>query len=157
MSNEDGRFERGRAKTGGRKKGSPWRLENSDTVRRKLKAAALERAKQASRDEVALAVAAIPSMGPLEVLLMGMHLKLARGDLDGAMQIATAAAPYTSPRLNAAEVRVQHSVANHSDDAIAAEIELLRLKIEAARTIDGAVVTTPAEPLSALPVITDAG
>jgi hypothetical protein len=122
-------FQRGKAKTGGRRKG----VANKGTAARqqvKEEARLLRmRAELASREEIELAIARVPTMGPLDVMLMGMHLKLARGDLDGAMQIATAAAPYTSPRLNATDVNVKHSLANRSDAEVSAEIEALRAKI----------------------------
>lgn len=74
---------------------------------------------------------------PLAVLCHVMCLKLQERDYDGAVFVAEKAAPYVHARLNAADVRVQHSMIDRSDDAIAQEIEALRLKkIEAAKTID---------------------
>ena len=86
-------------------------------------------------------------MSPLEVMLTGMHLKLGRGDIDGAQKIAEAAAPYTSPRLNATDVRVQH-VADKDDAAVAAEIESLRAKIERAQTASPLEIEAVAEPVT---------
>ena len=51
------------------------------------------------------------------------------GDIEGATKIAEAAAPYTSAKLMASEVRVQHSIAQRSDEEVALEIEMLRAKI----------------------------
>jgi hypothetical protein len=83
----------------------------------------------ASREEIEIAAARMHTMTPLEVMLTGMHLKLGRGDIEGATKIAEAAAPYTSPKLVASEVRVQHSIAQRSDEEVALEIEMLRAKI----------------------------
>jgi hypothetical protein len=101
------------------------------------------RAEMASREEIELAIARVPTMGPLDVMLMGMHLKLARGDLDGAMQIAAAAAPYTSPRLNATDVNVKHSLTSRSDAEVSAEIEALRAKIRQAQLSPAATAPPP--------------
>jgi hypothetical protein len=126
-------FQKGRAKTGGRRKGVPS-AKHQARRRAEVETKLLElRAELASREEIELAIARVPTMGPLDVLLMGMHLKLARGDLEGAVQIATAAAPYTSPRLNATDVNVKHSLANRSDAEVSAEIEALRAKIRQAQ------------------------
>ncbi len=127
-------FKKGRAKTGGRVKGKPSkkvaeRRRAEEEARVRLAAARL-----ASQEEIEQAAARIHSMSPLDVMLIGMHLKLGRGDLDGAQKIAEAAAPYTSPRLNATDVRVQRAVAGKSDAAVAAEIEALRVKIQRAQS-----------------------
>jgi hypothetical protein len=122
-------FKKGHTKTGGRIKGTKNKATAVKEERRLLQL----RAEMASRQEIELAIARVPTMGPLDVLLMGMHLKLSRGDLDGAIQIAAAAAPYTSPRLNATDVNVKHSLANRSDAEVSAEIEALRAKIRQAQ------------------------
>jgi hypothetical protein len=122
-------FKKGHTKTGGRIKGTKNKATAAKEERRLLQL----RAEMASRQEIELAIARVPTMGPLDVLLMGMHLKLSRGDLDGAMQIAAAAAPYTSPRLNATDVNVKHSLASRSDAEVSAEIEALRAKIRQAQ------------------------
>jgi len=130
-------FKKGHTKTGGRIKGTKNKATAVKEERRLLQL----RAEMASRQEIELAIARVPTMGPLDVLLMGMHLKLSRGDLDGAIQIATAAAPYTSPRLNATDVNVKHSLTSRSDAEVSAEIEALRAKIRQAQL--SAAVTAP--------------
>jgi hypothetical protein len=127
------RFQRGHGKIGGRKPGS----RNKATIQReraeeeaRIRLAA---ARMASQEEIEQAAARMHTMNPLEVMLTGMHLKLGRGDIDGAMKIAEAAAPYTAPKLNATEVKVQ--VTHRSDAEVAAEIEALRAKIERSRML----------------------
>jgi orotate phosphoribosyltransferase-like protein len=122
-------FVQGHTKSGGRKKGS----RNKSTVLR-LKAehearTKLEQARLASWEEIEAASARMHTMTPLEVMLTGMHLKLGRGDIEGATKIAEAAAPYTSAKLVASEVRVQHSIEQRSDEEVALEMEMLRAKI----------------------------
>jgi hypothetical protein len=125
------RFQRGHARLGGKAKGS----KNKATIQReraeeeaRIRLAA---ARMASQEEIESAAARMHTMNPLEVMLTGMHLKLGRGDVDGAMKIAEAAAPYTAPKLNASDVTVR--VTQRSDDDVAAEIEALRAKIERSR------------------------
>lgn len=126
---------------GGRRKGSKnkktlRRLEEQRLQREAMQEARirLAQAQLASQEEIEMAASRMHTMSPLEVMLTGMHLKLGRGDIGGAIKIAEAAAPYTSPRLNATDVRVQHSVAGKSDVEVAAEIEALRMKIERSRS-----------------------
>jgi hypothetical protein len=137
-------FKRGHTKTGGRVKGTKNKA-TVDKQRAKEEGRLLRlRAEMASRQEIELAIARIPTMNPLDVMLMGMHLKLARGDLDGAITIAAAAAPYTSPRLNATDVTVRHSLSNRTDADVRAEIEALKAKIEAAKALPAPVIEATA-------------
>jgi hypothetical protein len=148
-------FQKGRTKTGGRKKGVLNRPDTPNRRRReesrKVKKAL---ASLVSQEEIELAIARIPTLGPLDVMLMGMHLRLARGDLDGAINIAGIACPFTSPKLNMAEVTVRHGSADRSDESITAEIAALRLKIEAAKkmiTVDKSDVVEVIDTEPALP------
>jgi hypothetical protein len=144
-------FLRGHTKFGGRKKGS----RNKATILR-LKAehealTKLAQARLASKEEIEMAAAQMHTMSPLEVMLTGMHLKLGRGDIEGATRIAEAAAPYTSAKLMASEVRVQHGIAQRSDAEVAAEIEVLRMKIARSKElpppqIEGTAQTVEEQP-----------
>ena len=142
-------FQKGHPKVGGRKKGRPNKNSAAAHVRAEEEARVrLALARLVSQDEIEHAAGRMHAMSPLEVMLTGMHLKLGRGDIDGAQKIAEAAAPYTSPRLNATDVRVQH-VADKSDDAaVAAEIENLRAKIERAQTAPPLEIEAVAEPVT---------
>lgn len=139
-------FAKGRPKTGGRVKGTinrakVERLRAEEEARVRLAAARL-----ASEEEIEQAVARMHTMSPLEIMLMGMHLKLGRGDIDGAQKIAEAAAPYTAPRLNAAEVKIQHSLAGLHDDQVAAEIQALQQKLAIVRQGGIPLLEAAAEP-----------
>jgi hypothetical protein len=105
----------------------------------------LAQAKLASREEIEMAFSRLDTMSPLEVMLTGMHLKLGRGDIDGAVKIAEAAGPYTAPKLTASEVRVQQ-IAPRPDDEVAAEIRTLREKLERARSAPQITIEATAEP-----------
>jgi hypothetical protein len=106
----------------------------------------------ASREEIDRALQNMASMSPLEVMLMGMHLKLNRGDLEGAVQIASVACPYTAPRLAQSEVSVRHSLSSRSDADVAAEIEALRVKVERSRlAVIPPQIEAQAEPVVFIP------
>jgi hypothetical protein len=115
-------FKRRRVKTGGRKKGTP----NKKTL-------AKQEFEKVARSEIQATLADPGKLGPLEVMLLAMHLKMYRGDVFGAVEFAEKAAPFTSPRLNATDVKVQHSYSRKSDAEVAAEIEALQQKIAAAQ------------------------
>jgi hypothetical protein len=115
-------FQKGRTKTGGKIKGS----RNKATLLR-------EQEKAAAKDALQQAVAGTLKFTPLQVMHAVMLLRISRGDDQGALAAASEAAPYVHAKLNAAEVRVHHSISGRSDDAIAQEIEMLRLKVEAAK------------------------
>lgn len=138
-------FQKGRAKTGGKQKGTRNR---ATVLRERAEEEArirLAQARLASREEIEQAASRMHTMSPLEVMLTGMHLKLGRGDIEGAQKIAEAAAPYTAPRLVQSEVRIQTT--QRTDVEIAAEIETLRAKIERARQLPVPVIEATAEPV----------
>ena len=112
-------FQKGRVKTGGRKKGSPHRLPPK-TVTPLVIAAEFQ-------------AALVREFTPLEVMHAIMLLRVSKADYDGALSAAEKAAPYVHPRLNAAEVRVQHMLAARSDEEVAAEIQALQQKLAIAR------------------------
>lgn len=138
-------FQKGRAKTGGKVKGT----KNKATIlRERAEAEAhikLSQAKLASREEIENAMARMHTTGPLEVLLCGMHLRWARGDVEGASQLATAAVPFTSPKLTASEVTVR--VQERSDAEISSELEALRQKIERSRSLPAVTIEGSAQPV----------
>jgi hypothetical protein len=142
-------FQRGRTKTGGRRKGT---LNKQVAIRQQALAEALAPLLEEGR----LLDEQLRHIQPLDVLLLVMRKRLINKDWQGAVDAALAAAPYMHPKLNAAEVRVQHTVGERSDDAIAAEIEMLRLKIAAAKTIDVTPMVTD-ETNSLISTITDVG
>ena len=133
-------FQKGHIKTGGRKKGSKnsgpsvaeRRVQASESANREAMVR-MEIIRLAPREEIDAALARINWLTPLEVLLACMQLKLERGDVDGALLAAEKAAPYSHAKLNATDVRVQHSTADKDDAAVAAEIENLRAKIQRAQ------------------------
>jgi hypothetical protein len=88
-----------------------------------------------------------------------MLLRMGQGDHAGALQAAREATPYVHAKLNAAEVRVQHSIAQRSDDEVALEIEMLRAKIARSKElpppqIDGTAQTVE-EPAQDISVVCD--
>jgi hypothetical protein len=72
---------------------------------------------------------AFARLTPLEVMHAVMFIKISKADYDGAIEIAEKAAPFCHPRLNAAEVRVQHSLAVRTDEELSAHILALREKL----------------------------
>jgi hypothetical protein len=130
-----GTFGKGHAKRGGRKKGVP----NKDSQEAK------ERLQQLLGETI--------SFTPLQIMYAVMQIKLERGDPDGALVAAEKAAPYVHARLNATDVRVQHSVAGKSDTEVAAEIEALRAKLAVSRSLaPPAMIEASADPIEVLPV-----
>jgi hypothetical protein len=126
-------FKKGRTKTGGRKKGSPYRKLDAAEQRRKE---AREREIQQAKAEFQAAMAGEMSFTPLQVMYAVMLLRIGRGDDQGALEAAKEAAPFVHAKLTAAEVMVKHALQSRSDAEITAEIEQLRLKIAASKTID---------------------
>jgi hypothetical protein len=111
-------FQKGRAKTGGRKKG----VQNRATIRRNRILAQIERdARRMGQDPLLVS--------PLEVMRTVMCFRIAQRDYKGALEAAALAAPYVHPRLNATDVKVQHTLTSKSDAEVTAEIQALQLKL----------------------------
>src|SRR4051794_40491004 len=106
-------FRKGQAKIGGRRSGS----KNRRTRAMDAKIDELTRAKQ----EFQAALAGEMKFTPLQVMHAIMLLRIGQGDHEGALMAAREAAPYCHARLNAADVRVQHSIGDRPDSEIAAE------------------------------------
>jgi hypothetical protein len=115
-------FQKGRAKTGGRKKGTP----NKATIRRNRVLAQIERdARRMGQDPLLVS--------PLEVMRTVMCFRIAQRDYKGALEAAALAAPYVHARLNATDVKVQHTLTSKSDAEVAAEIQALQQKLAIAQ------------------------
>jgi hypothetical protein len=123
------RFQKGRAKTGGRKKGGPYQ--------------ALPSAARMAKEEIAAAMAEPNKLGPLALILCAMQIRWARGDMDGAVTYAEKAINFTNAKLSSTEVTVQHSLAARSEQDIRNELEALQIKMALA-----------ANPALALPAVT---
>jgi hypothetical protein len=108
-------FQKGRAKTGGRKKGGPYR--------------ALPAAAKVAKEEIAAAMLEPNKMGPLALILCAMQIRWARGDMDGAVTYAEKAINFTNAKLTSTEVNVQHSLAARSEQDILNELEQLQVKL----------------------------
>jgi hypothetical protein len=63
---------------------------------------------------------------PLDAMLMVLKARLERGDENGILAAAAAAAPYCHARLAQSDVTVRHCLADMSDADLVAEIEQLR-------------------------------
>jgi hypothetical protein len=125
-------FQKGRAKTGGKRKGT---LNKKTEARMHL---------LADTEQALIQLGADPTrVSPLMVMCSVMCLRLQEKDYKAAVEVAALAAPYVHPRLNAAEVNVRHTLSSRSDAEIAADIRVLRLKIAASQT---ATTTIDAEP-----------
>jgi hypothetical protein len=72
--------------------------------------------------------------------------RIGKADYAGAMEAAEKAAPYVHARLNAAEVRVQHSLADRSSEQLAADIEIIRTKLAIAKQ-PGGLLDRPLSPV----------
>ena len=134
-------FQKGRLKTGGRKKGEPYR-KLDPKMRAKI---------QAFLDD------GIKIM-PLDCMLGVLKIRIEEGDYDGALSAAEKAAPYCHAKLAMSEVRVQHST-DRSDSEIAADIAALRAKLDAARSLPApspVTIDVPLEPAEPEPVTADA-
>jgi hypothetical protein len=107
---------KGLPKTGGRKKGSKNRTEADKYF-------------FGPDFRSAMKELAIARLTPLEVMHAVMFIKIGKGDYDGAMLAAEKAAPFCHPKLNAAEVHVQHSLSAHTSEELAADILALREKL----------------------------
>ena len=117
-------FEKGRAKTGGRQKGTP---DKKDVAREQLTAHALQVA--------GLSPLEIDALTPLAVMRLVMTARWRAGDHAGALLAAEAAAPYVHPRLAAADIRVISTADRMSDEELKNEILLLEQRIKAAETV----------------------
>jgi hypothetical protein len=109
-------FQKGRSKTGGRRKGGPYR---------KLDPKLNQKLQQFLDDGIRIS--------PLDAMLGVMKIRIEEGDYNGALVAAEKAAPYCHAKLAMSEVRVQ--VSDRSDSDIAADIAALRVKLEAARSL----------------------
>jgi hypothetical protein len=134
LGRKTGGKRRGSPKTGGRRAGTP----NKFTV---VKAEAMAEAVQAQ----ALTEAEIATITPLDALLYVLRRYLVAHDWHGAIQAASAAAPYVHYKLSASDVRIRHEVGGLSDEQIAAERQLLLTKRQATERVVDAV----AEPVLA--------
>jgi hypothetical protein len=134
-------FQKGRSKTGGRRKGGPYR---------KLDPKLTQKLQQFLDDGVRIS--------PLDAMLGVMKIRIEEGDYDGALVAAEKAAPYCHAKLAMSEVRVQHST-DRSDSELAADIVALRAKLEAARSLPApalpVTIDVPLEPAEPEPVTVD--
>jgi hypothetical protein len=117
-------FQKGRAKTGGRRKGSV----NKSILAR-------QEAIGESMRTLGLAPGAIDAMTPLAVMRLVMTARLRAGDHAGALLAAEAAAPYCHARLASADLRIRDEHAGKSDEQLQAEIKELERRIKAAETL----------------------
>jgi hypothetical protein len=114
-------FTKGHTKVGGRKRGTPNRLGPRKA------------GKLIFGDDFRAAMMEEIRATPLEIMHAVMMLRASKGDYDGALTAAEKMAPYVHARSNAAEVRVSHSLASRSDAELAADIDMLRQKLTAAK------------------------
>jgi hypothetical protein len=110
-------FQKGRSKTGGRRKGGPYR---------KLDPKLNQKLQQFLDDGMRIS--------PLDAMLGVLKIRIEEGDYNGALVAAEKAAPYCHAKLAMSEVRVQHST-DRSDAESAADIATLRAKLDAARSL----------------------
>jgi hypothetical protein len=136
MANPANFFRTGHKKVGGRKKGTPNKID----ARR-----ANERLIFGGDFEAAVKELAFARLTPLEVMHAVMFIKISKADYDGAIEIAEKAAPFCHPRLNAAEVRVQHSLAVRTDEELSAHILALREKLSLVK--QDSLLAAPALPV----------
>jgi hypothetical protein len=139
-------FKKGHAKTGGRKKGSPYRKFPKE-VKRDPKL--MQKLQEFLDDGLRVT--------PLDAMLGVLKIRIEEGDYDGALVAAEKAAPYCHAKLAMSEVRVQHST-DRSDSEIAADIAVLRAKLDAARSLPARLPVTidvPLEPAKDEPVTVD--
>jgi hypothetical protein len=112
---------RGHPRWGGKKRGTP----NRATVERaRLFAEAIS--------ELGPAAERLRELSPLDAMLLVLRNRLERGDENGILAAAQAAAPYCHGRLSITDTTVRH-VTDRSDTELAAEIEALRQRVERAR------------------------
>ena len=116
-------FQKGRAKIGGRKKGS---VNKSIFARQQAIAESMQ--------TLGLAPESIDTIAPLSVMRLVMVSRLRAGDHAGALVAAEAAAPYCHPGLTSSDVRVTNTDADMSDEELKAEIALLEARIKASET-----------------------
>jgi hypothetical protein len=115
---------------------------NRDPLQRKIK-------RLVFADEFQAAL--VKEFSPLEVMHAIMLLRTAKGDYDGALAAADKAAPYCHARLNAAEVKVSHALADRTTEQLAADIEMIRTKIALAKQAGG-LLSGPLNPVIDLSV-----
>jgi hypothetical protein len=113
-------FTKGHTKVGGRTKGIPNKSSEQKEVDRLL---------FGPEFRSAIKELTVARLTPLEVMHAVMFIKIGKGDYDGALTVAEKAAPFCHPKLNAAEVRVQHSLSARTDEELAAGILAIREKL----------------------------
>lgn len=142
-------FQKGRAKTGGRKPGTKSR----HVVDREQREAAA-RARVAKRMKAALGE---DELDPAVVLGMCVRLAVEEGDRVGAIQAASALMPYRYPRLSQADVRVRTTVAALSDDELLREAKQIEERLSGrSLLIDGVALPAEAEPTEPTPMSEEA-
>src|SRR5215468_6944214 len=104
-------FQKGRAKTGGRKKG---------TVNKTI--LARQQAITESMQTLGLAPETIDEITPLATMKLVMVSRLRAGDHQGALAAAAEAAPYCHARLASADLRIHDEYAGKTDEELLAEI-----------------------------------
>jgi hypothetical protein len=121
-------------KWGGRKKGTPNKGPRKYKEPRKPVAIAVAQAGisaevvAAKAREHVMTEEEAQAITPVGALLYVMRRRLVAKDWTGVVQAANCAAPYVHARLTISDVRVQHNLANSSDDELAASILALRDK-----------------------------
>jgi hypothetical protein len=113
---------RGHPRYGGRSKGTP----NKATV---------ERARMFAAAVSALGPMAerLRELSPLDAMLLVLRNRLERGDENGILVAAAAAAPYCHGRLSIRDTTVRH-VSEPTDAELEAELASLRAKVQQARS-----------------------
>jgi len=121
-------FQPGRAKTGGRQKGT---RDKRIIAREQLIADSLK--------ALGLNVEQIDALNAIACMKLVMHHRLKAGDLAGVLEAAIALAPYEAPKLSSSDVRVEHT-RKSGEDLLA---ELRNLKARMQLTIDGEAAPLP--------------
>jgi hypothetical protein len=118
-----GSFQKGHAKVGGKKKGTP----NKKTV-------AARQALQDALTKCGLLPDEIATMTPLAAMMVVMRHRLTAADYDGALAAAREAAPYLHPRLSQQDLTVHNVDQARSDADLKAELAEIQAKMAAAET-----------------------
>jgi hypothetical protein len=116
---------KGIPKTGGRQKGA-----QNKATRQKHQALIDALIAERLTPEQAL------ELQPLQVMLRIMRSRLQVGDDVGALAAAAAAAPYVHARLSNSDLRVTNTMAEKSDEQLAAELADLEARMIAARVVN---------------------
>jgi hypothetical protein len=126
---------RGQRKSGGRKAGTPNRVQH-------VRVAAETEYLMRAIDSAGIPPTKLEDMHPLSVIHFVMVERFRSGDYAGALLAAGMLAPYTNARLSSSEVHVTHDFAKLSDDELQAQALDYERKLAAANgeTIDGEVV-----------------